>query len=181
MRPAVFVDRDGTLIDDPPPGYLRDPEQVRLLPGTAAAIRRLHQLGMAVVVVSNQAGIARGLVSWDAYHAVAERMIRLLSAEGASLDGVYICPHAPELDGECPCRKPRLLLYQRAIADLGLDPVRSRWVGDRLTDLLPALELGGRGCLVLTGLGEDHREPALARGFPVARDFAEAVSGFAAP
>ena len=174
-RPAVFLDRDGTLVDDPPPGYLGDPGQVRVFEGAAGAINRLHARGFAVVVVSNQAGIARGIITWDQYNAVARRIDESLAREGARLDCTYICPHAPEIDGECPCRKPRLLLYERAAADLGLDFGRSWWIGDRITDLLPAHALGGEGILVETGLGKEHHDAARREGFLVAADLAAAV------
>jgi len=179
-RPAAFVDRDGTLVDDPPPGYLNDPARVTLLSGTAEAIKRLHAFGYLVVVVTNQAGISRGRVTWDQYHAVAARLDELLEEEGARLDATYVCPHAPELDGECPCRKPNLELYQRAGTDLDIDFSHSYWVGDRITDLTPALTLGGRAILVLTGNGPDHKESALAQALPVVADLAAAVSAIAA-
>lgn len=179
-RPAVFVDRDGTLVDDPPPGYLDNPARVALLSGTAEAINRLHGLGYLVVVVTNQAGIARGRVTWAQYHAVAARMDELLAAEGARLDATYVCPHAPEIDGECPCRKPNLLLYERAGDDLEIEFPRSYWVGDRITDLTPALAFGGRAMLVLTGNGPAHEESARAQGFPVVEDIAAVVSAIAA-
>jgi D-glycero-D-manno-heptose 1,7-bisphosphate phosphatase len=179
-RPAAFVDRDGTLVEDPPPGYLDDPARVTLLPGTAEAVNRLHSLGFLVVVVTNQAGISRGRVTWDQYHAVAARLDELLAAEGARLDATYVCPHAPEIDGECRCRKPKLELYERAGTDLGIDLSRSYWVGDRITDLTPALTLGGRALLVLTGNGPDHKESALAHALPVVADLSAAVSAIVA-
>lgn len=179
-RSAVFVDRDGTLVDDPPPGYLNDPARVTLIPGTADAINRLHALGYLVVVVTNQAGIARGRITWDQYHAVARRLDALLAAGGARLDATYVCPHAPEIGGECPCRKPGLLLYERARDELGIEFSRSYWVGDRITDLLPALTLKGTAMLVLTGHGADHRENALGQALPVAADVAAAASAIAA-
>jgi D-glycero-D-manno-heptose 1,7-bisphosphate phosphatase len=179
-HPAVFVDRDGTLVDDPPPGYLSDPARVTPFPGTAEAINRLHALGYLVVVVTNQAGISRGRVTWEQYRAVAARLDQLLAAEGARLDGTYVCPHAPEIDGDCPCRKPKLLLYEQAGTDLGIDFSRSYWVGDRITDLTPALSLGGHAILVLTGNGADHRESAVAQGLPVVAGLAAAVSAIAA-
>lgn len=179
-QPAVFVDRDGTLVEDPPPGYLSDPARVRLFPGTADAVNRLHALGYLVVVVTNQAGIARGRVTWDQYNAVAARLDSLLAAEGARIDATYVCPHAPEIDGECPCRKPNLALYEQAGTELGIDFSRSYWIGDRITDLTPALVLGGRAMLVLTGLGVDHKESALAQALPVVPDLAAAVSAIAA-
>jgi D-glycero-D-manno-heptose 1,7-bisphosphate phosphatase len=181
MQPAVFIDRDGTLVDDPPPGYIADPGKVSIFPGSAEALARARELGYLLVMVTNQAGIGRGLISWDQYHAVAARVDALLREQGVSLDRTYLCPHAPERDGECPCRKPRLALYERAGAELGIDYPRSWWVGDRITDLLPARALGGSGILVLTGHGPEHREAAGSEGFGVARDLAEAVSAIAAP
>jgi histidinol-phosphate phosphatase family protein len=175
VRPAVFLDRDGTLLDDPPPGYLRDPDRIRLLPGAGAAIRQWGDAGYAIVVVTNQAGIARGLISWDEYHAVAARLLALLAADGARLDGVYVCPHAPEIDGACDCRKPGVRLYTRAAADLGLDLSRSWWIGDRVTDLLPSAAFGGKGVLLLTGLGPEFKAEAEAKGFPVVAGLPEAV------
>lgn len=181
MRPAVFFDRDGTLVDDPPPGYIAEPEKVSIFPGSADALARAHALGYLRVMVTNQAGIGRGLISWDQYRAVAARVAAMLAETGVRLDGTYLCPHAPERDGECPCRKPKLALYERAGADLGIDYGRSWWVGDRITDLLPAKALGGAGILVLTGHGPDHKEAARREGFAVVADLAAAVSALAAP
>jgi D-glycero-D-manno-heptose 1,7-bisphosphate phosphatase len=143
-RPAVFLDRDGTLIEDV--HYISRAEDVRLLPGAGAAVRRLNEAGIPVVVVTNQSGIARGIVTPEAYEAVRARFEALLAAEGARLDATYHCPHGPD-DG-CACRKPRTALYERAITDLGLDGARSFFVGDRLRDLQPARAFGGGGILV---------------------------------
>jgi D-glycero-D-manno-heptose 1,7-bisphosphate phosphatase len=156
-RRAVFLDRDGTIIDDT--GYLADPTAVRLLPGAAAAIARLNQAGLPAIVVTNQSGIARGLLDESAYAAVSLRLDQLLAAEGARLDARYHCPHHPDLTGPCECRKPGPLLYQRAAADYGLDLDRCWWVGDRLRDVLPAERFAGRGLLIghaavqTTGIG----------------------------
>ena len=174
-QPAVFIDRDGTLVFDPPPGYLRVPAEVTVIPGSAAAINRLHAAGYAVVMVTNQAGISRGHVSWDEYRLVAARVDELLGVEGARLDATYLCPHAPEIDGDCPCRKPKLFLYQQAAREHGLDFAKSWWVGDRITDVLPAIPLGGRGMLVLTGEGESHRRQAAETGFVAVADLAAAA------
>ena len=143
-RPAVFLDRDGTLIDDV--HYISRPEDVRLIPGAAAAVRRLNGAGVPVVVVTNQSGLGRGMMDEGAYVAVRARLDELLHDEGARLDATYHCPHRPE-DG-CGCRKPGVELYERAVADHGLDAARSFFVGDRLRDVLPARSLGGRGILV---------------------------------
>jgi D-glycero-D-manno-heptose 1,7-bisphosphate phosphatase len=143
---AVFLDRDGTIIQDAE--YLQSPDQVRLLPGAAQGITRLNASGYAVLVVTNQSGIARGLLSVEDYRATERRLDQLLAAEGARLDAHYFCPHLPELSGPCECRKPGTLLYRQAAEQFGLDLAVSWWVGDRLRDVLPAEMLGGRGILV---------------------------------
>lgn len=170
---AVFLDRDGTIIEDAE--YLRNPEQVRLLPGAAQAIRTLNASQFAVLVVTNQSGIARGLLSVDDYEATERRVDELLAAEGARLDGHSYCPHLPELTGPCDCRKPGTLLYRQAAERFGIDLPHSWWVGDRVRDVLPARALGGNGILVLTGAGESEARREEARGFPTARDLGAAV------
>ena len=145
-RPAVFLDRDGTLIEDL--GYLRDPRAVRLLPGIGAALARLDRAGLPAVVVTNQSGIARGLLSEAQYRETERRLDDLLAIEGVALAGHYFCPHLPEITGPCGCRKPGTLLYRRAAVELGLDLAASWWVGDRARDVLPARVLGGRGILL---------------------------------
>jgi D-glycero-D-manno-heptose 1,7-bisphosphate phosphatase len=172
-RPAVFLDRDGTVIEDR--DYLRDPAELRLLPGAAAAVRALNEAGLAAVVVTNQSGIARGLLTEADYEATARRLDDLLAAEHARLDARYHCPHLPELTGPCECRKPGALLYERAARELGLDLARSWWVGDRLRDVEAAARLGGRGMLVLTGAGVIESQRREAGGWPAAPDLAAAV------
>ena len=163
LRPCVLLDRDGTLVIDP--GYLRDPCRLRLVPGAGAAVARLAAAGYAIVLVTNQAGISRGRLGWDDYFRVSAAMEALLAEDRARVEAIYLCPHAPELDGPCPCRKPALGLHQQAERDLALDLRRSWFVGDRLSDLLPALALGGRGLLVRTGHGADEAGAAAAAGF----------------
>jgi histidinol-phosphate phosphatase family protein len=172
-RPAVFLDRDGTVIEDR--HYLRDPDLVRLLPGAADALRRLDQAGWPVVLVTNQSGIARGMLSEDEYLATEQRLEALLAAAGAHLAGHYHCPHLPEISGPCECRKPGPLLYRRAAQELGLDLARSWWVGDRLRDVAGATHFGGRGVLVLTGAGAGDAGTAAGQGWSVAPDLAAAV------
>ena len=166
-RPAVFLDRDGTLTDEV--GYVNHPSRLRLLPRSGAAVRRLNQAGIAVVVVTNQAGIARGYFSPEVLAAVNASLVSQLKDEGAHLDGVYVCPHHPT-EGEvpyrlvCECRKPKPGLLLRAASDLGLDLGRSTLVGDKGSDLVAARAVGARGVLVLTGygLGEwEYRRSAL--------------------
>lgn len=147
-----------------------------LLRGAAEAIARLNAAGHPVVVVTNQSGIARGILTDAEYRAVAARMERLLEVAGARVDGSHYCPHAPEIPPVCDCRKPAVGGYRRVAASLGLDPTGAWCVGDRLSDLLPARELGGHGILVRTGQGPDHVEDALTTGFVVAEDLAAAVT-----
>ena len=170
---AVFVDRDGTIVEDP--GFLKDPNQVRLLPGAAEAIRRLQEAGWRVVVVTNQSGIARGLVTETEYQAVDRRMRWLLETEGAKIDASYHCPHFPEITGPCECRKPGIGHYRTAAARFGIEFRDSVWVGDRITDLLPGTALGGRGILLRTGEGAHHAEEASGHGFPVVDDLSAAA------
>ena len=155
-RAAAFLDRDGTLIEEA--HYLADPARVTLLPGIADALRDLRAAGYLLVVVTNQSGIARGMFTEDDFRAVQARLESLLHAEGVTLDAVYHCPHHPDFTGPCDCRKPALGLYRRAESELGVDLATSIHVGDRLRDVLPALETGGKGFLVRTGYGADTAE-----------------------
>ncbi len=173
-RRAVFLDRDGTIVEDS--GFLHEPGKVRLLPGAAEAIRGLNHAGWLVVTVSNQSGIARGLYDATAYSAVQRRLVELLATHGARLDGAYFCPHHPEITGPCECRKPGVLLFREAQAALGLDLTRCCWVGDRLSDVEPARQLGGRGFLVATGRGAAHTAAARALGVPIRADLAAAAA-----
>lgn len=168
-RPAVFLDRDGTIIEDV--GYLRDPADVSLLPGAALAIGRLNLTDLFVVVVTNQSGIARGLLTLQQYRATQERLDELLGLEGAGIDGHFFCPHFPDVSGPCDCRKPGPLLYRQAAERFGIDLSRSWWVGDRLRDVLPAETFGGRGILVGTTEVEGAEDDRFLR----ARDLAGAV------
>ena len=172
LRPAVFLDRDGTVIADA--HYISDPERVELIPGAADAIRRLKGAGFAVVLVTNQSGIARGLYSQADYLAVAARVERILRAADASVHATYYCPHHPDFSGPCDCRKPGTGMYRQAVVELGLDPAASFYVGDKLTDVLPALALRGKGILVRTGHGVES-ERGLPPSFSVADDLSAAA------
>jgi len=174
---AVFLDRDGTIVEDP--GFLHEPGKVRLLPGAAAAIRQLNQAGFLVVTVSNQSGIARGKYTAADYEAVQRRMAELLASHQSRLDGSYFCPHHPDVTGPCDCRKPGVKLFQDARATLDIDFARSWWVGDRLSDLEPARALGtgpARAILVETGDGGHHVAAARSAGFRTAPDLATAAA-----
>ncbi|MBT8462938.1 MAG: HAD family hydrolase [Gemmatimonadetes bacterium] len=154
---AVFLDRDGTLIRDT--GYVADPDDVELLPRAADGLRLLNEAGVPAVIVTNQSGIGRGYFSLATFEAVQSRVESLLFAEGARVDGVYFCPHAPE-EG-CECRKPGLGLYRLAAAELGVEMAGALYVGDRARDVLPAQALTGMGMLV-AGEGGEYDGPVPA-------------------
>ncbi len=145
-RRAAFLDRDGTLIRDA--HYLRDPAKVELLEDVVPALKALRDADYALIVITNQSGIARGLVTEAEYEAVRARLDALLAAEGVALTATYHCPHEPERSGPCECRKPGTLLHRRAAAAHEVDLARSVYIGDRFRDVAPALALGGRGILV---------------------------------
>lgn len=171
MTRAVFLDRDGTLVHDP--GYLADPAAVQLLPGVSDALRRLEAAGWLRIVVTNQSGIGRGLITPGEFRAVERRIGELIEAEDASVTATYHCPHRP--DEGCPCRKPGSALHRLAVAEHGVTLETSWWVGDRVSDIITSREFGGRGLLVRTGEGERHADEARAEGFAVVADLGEAV------
>ena len=155
-RAAVFLDRDGTLIEDI--GYLRFSRDVAFYPWTVDAVRALNQAGFPVVVITNQSGVARGILSEPMIEEVHRHVSLLLDAGGARIDAYYYCPHHPEATvatyrKRCDCRKPGCGMIERAAADLDLDPARSFVVGDKWIDVGAAHAAGARGILVRTGYG----------------------------
>ena len=149
LRPAVFLDRDGTISEEV--GYLNHISRFRMLSGAAAAIRRLNEAGLPVVVVTNQSGVGRGYFPESLVREVHERMLSDLAGESARLDGVYYCPHVSR--DACACRKPKTGMLERAAADLRLDLDRSFVVGDRSGDVELAHRARCRSILVRTGYG----------------------------
>jgi len=161
---AVFLDRDGTLIEEV--GYLDRPERVELYPWSTDAIRALNRGGLRIVMVTNQSGVARGFFSEAVVERVHRHIAELLGAGGATIDAYYYCPHHPdgkvaEFARACECRKPGRGLVDRAARELGIDPERSFTVGDRWLDVALARAVGARGILVRTGYGvtEEARPP----------------------
>jgi D-glycero-D-manno-heptose 1,7-bisphosphate phosphatase len=173
-RPAVFLDRDGTLIRDR--NYIGKPEQVEILPGVAHALRRLNEAAVPIVVVTNQSGIARGYFTEADYRRVHQRMVTLLDAAGARVDADYMCPHHPDFTGPCDCRKPGTLLFRQAAAEHDLDAARSWYVGDKLRDVLPARELAGHGVLVPSVETEPSDIDAARKDWDVAASLDEVVA-----
>jgi D-glycero-D-manno-heptose 1,7-bisphosphate phosphatase len=156
MRPAAFLDRDGTIVEDV--GYLDRTERLALYPWTADALRLLARAGFALIVVTNQSGVARGLFPESRVRDVHSALDRRLARGGARLDAYYYCPHYP--DGtdaayrrECECRKPRPGMILQAAREHDLDLSRSFVVGDKWTDVALAAQVGARGVLVGTGSG----------------------------
>ena len=160
-RRAVFLDRDGTLIEDTE--YVGDAADVSLIAGSAEAVKRINESGLLAVLVTNQSGIARGLFMLRDFEAVQRRLTDELHRLGAHLDRVYMCPHHPDFDRACDCRKPGTKLYRQAEAELSIDLARSFYVGDRWRDVAAADELGGERLLVLTGAGGADGPPEIPR------------------
>lgn len=152
MHPFAFLDRDGTVIVEK--NYLGDPAGVELLPGAAAGMRRLRELGYGLVLVTNQAGVGRGFFTEAAVAAVHQRLTELLAVAGVVLDGIYYCPHHPAAG--CTCRKPLPGLIRQAQADLPVDLARSVVIGDKPSDIELGRAVGMRAILVETGYGADH-------------------------
>ena len=156
LRPAVFLDRDGTIIDDI--GYLGDPAGISFYPGVPEALKRLQDRGYLLVVITNQSGIGRGYFNEETTLSVNLTMERLLKEKGVALAAIYYCPHHPE--DNCRCRKPELLMVERAQSDLDIDPSRSWVMGDLDKDVKMGLKAGVRPILVETGKAEKGNVPA---------------------
>lgn len=164
-RPAVFLDRDGTINVEK--AYLHRADDLELIPGAAEAIRRLNDAGYVVALVTNQSGVARGFYGEADVRALHQHLRAVLATSGARLDLVYFCPfhkdgavEAYRLDS--PLRKPGIGMYEQAVADLGargitLDPARSFMVGDKIADVKFGLAAGLRSILVETGYGAQAR------------------------
>jgi D-glycero-D-manno-heptose 1,7-bisphosphate phosphatase len=160
-RPALFMDRDGTISEEV--GYVNHPARFRLFPYTAAAIKLLNENGWLAIVVTNQAGVARGYFSEDVIIQIHEQMQRDLQNASAKLDAIYYCAHHPSVGEppyrlDCDCRKPRTGLIDRAAADFQIDLGRSWMVGDRYGDVELARNAGLHSAFVLSGYGRGEWE-----------------------
>lgn len=179
---TVFLDRDGTLNEEM--GYLNHIERFTLLPRVAQSIRLLNQHEFKTVVITNQSGVARGYFPESLIHLVHKKMEKLLSMEGAHLDGIYYCPHHPDVGNppyrqRCRCRKPETGLVEDAVRELDLDCSQSYMIGDRGVDIEFGHLIGAKGILVLTGYGkgewEYFRDQWKVKPDHVASDLYEAV------
>ena len=160
-RPALFMDRDGTISEEV--GYVNHPSRFRLFPYTAEAVRLLNENGWLAIVVTNQAGVARGYFSEDIILQIHDRVRQELAHESARLDAIYYCAHHPSVGEppyrlDCDCRKPKPGLIQRAAADFEIDLERSWMVGDRYGDVELARNAGLHAAFVLSGYGRGEWE-----------------------
>jgi D-glycero-D-manno-heptose 1,7-bisphosphate phosphatase len=174
-----MLDRDGTLIEEV--GYLDRLDRIQFFPYSIDAVRMLNRAGYAVIIVTNQAGVARGYFD-EPFVAETHRAIAgKLTAGGADVDAFYYCPHHPDADIEayrvsCDCRKPQPGMIRTAAAEHQLDLSRSFMVGDRAQDVEAGIAAGTRGVLVRTGYGYRHEDEARQRGARVADNLMQAVS-----
>lgn len=176
--PALFLDRDGTLVDDP--GYLSDPDRLALFSGVTPALRRFVDTGYALVLVTNQSGIGRGYFGWDDYERVAERLRERLAEDDVILDAEYACGHAPAEGAACGWRKPAAGMLLEAARQLDLDLDRSLMVGDAVSDLDAAAAAGlGRAVHVRTGHGDKARQNQADWNLPLRLDLVDSLSALA--
>ena len=180
--PPIFLDRDGTIVEEV--GYLTSLDMMRLIPGAGAAIRSANRAGHAVVVISNQSAVARGMISEAFARESGEHLSGLLAEEGARIDGYYFCPYHPQgrppYDTDSEERKPRPGMMHRAARDLGLDLRGAYMVGDKTSDVETGAGLGVTPVLVRTGYGRESEQRLgaefSARGGAIAADLAEAIA-----
>ena len=176
MRSAVFLDRDG-VINVNRPDYVKSWEEFAFLPGIFEPLRLLAQGDRAIVVISNQAAIGRGLVEEETVEEINRRMAEEIRRQGGRVDATFFCPHRP--DQNCDCRKPRPGLLLKAAGELGLNLARSYFIGDAISDIEAGLAVGCSPILVLTGRGGEQLGLLRQRGYndvPVVQDLAAAVS-----
>jgi len=176
-KKAVFLDRDGTIIVEKE--FLSDPNGIELIPGADNAIKKLNNADFAVVILSNQSGVARGYFGEDTVKSINNRIIEIFANEGARIDAIYYCPHypdgiVPEYSIRCGCRKPEMGLVKRAIEELGIEP--AFMVGDRKDDVLLGNNLGVPAILVLTGYGTNCVDEVSDIATHIAHDINDAVN-----
>jgi D-glycero-D-manno-heptose 1,7-bisphosphate phosphatase len=171
-RRFVLLDRDGTINEEV--GYVLAPDELRLIPGAAEGIRQLRGLDLGLVVVTNQSPVGRGWITEDELGAIHARLRELLRMEGADVDAIEHCPHAPE-DG-CRCRKPATGMVERAAAAFGFDPAASFIVGDHAGDMAMGRALGARTVFVMSGHGNEELRAAKPFADHVVQDLLAAAA-----
>jgi histidinol-phosphate phosphatase family protein len=166
QKRCVLLDRDGTLIEER--NYITDAEQVELIPGVVKGLRRLNEMGLRLVVITNQSALGRGYLDEAGLNAIHEKVQALLGAEGIRLDAIYYCPHKPD-DG-CSCRKPGSGLVERAAKELSFDARESFVIGDKASDIEMGRNVGATTLLVCTGYGAQVAADGTARPDYVVND-----------
>lgn len=179
MRRAVFLDRDGTLLEEG--NFVDRLDKLVFFPYSIDAVRALNRAGLAVVVVTNQSGVARGLYTEDFVREAHRHIDQRLKDAGACVDAFYYCPHHPQgsvkaLRGDCQCRKPKPGQLIRAAAELDLDLTKSFIVGDRWKDIEAGEAVAARGILVRTGYGRDEENTHSPAGAVVVDNLIQAVT-----
>jgi len=176
LKPAIFLDRDG-VINQNRADYVKTWDEYVFLPNVFSPLCSLAQTDYAIVVISNQSPIGRGLVQQETIEAINARMQSEIERHGGRIDAVYYCPHKPSEN--CNCRKPAPGMLLQAAKDLGLDLANSYFVGDAVSDVEAAFAAGCQPIYVLTGLGQDQLPILRKRGYdgrvPIVRDLVEAV------
>ena len=171
---VAFLDRDGTIIEDKI--FLKTPEEIEFFPGSVEAIKILRKLGYKIVVISNQSGIGRGILTEEMVKKVNDCFMRILKENDAPVDALYFCPHHP--DDHCRCRKPETGMIEKAVTELSLDSKNSVVIGDHLVDIKLGKNIGAKTILVLTGHGKNELEELKDTNIEpdfVANDLLEAV------
>ncbi len=174
-RRFVVLDRDGTIIAER--HYLSDPEQVELLPGAAEGLRRMAALGLGLIVVTNQSGVARGYFDLERVAEVHQRLRTMLAAEQVELDGIYVCPHGP--DADCACRKPRPGLLLEAAERFQFAPRTCFVIGDKPCDIELGQAVGATTILVRTGYGAEYEAAGTLQADHVVDDLVAAAERIA--
>jgi D-glycero-D-manno-heptose 1,7-bisphosphate phosphatase len=160
MHKAVFLDKDGTINEDF--GYINDPSNIKLISGSAEAIKLLNNAGYKVIVISNQSGIARGYITEGQLQAVDKALKKEVLAQGGYIDDIYYCPHHPEIGLHpykrvCQCRKPEPGMLKKAAKEHGLDLSQSYMIGDKATDIEAGKRAGTKTIFVTTGWGKEEQ------------------------
>jgi histidinol-phosphate phosphatase family protein len=150
---AVFLDRDGTIVEER--GYISDPDKIMLEPNTIPALKLFKRFGFRLIITTNQSGIARKIFNKGRLYEVHKKLETLLTLNGIHLDAIYYCPHRPE--EKCRCRKPKIGMALGAKRKFNIDLKNSFSIGDKLSDVQFAKNFGGKGILVLTGFGKKER------------------------
>ena len=170
-KKAVFLDRDGTICEEK--NYLSDPDELELFSFAAEAIKLFRESGYLVIIITNQSGIGRGYFNEDDLDRISQKMFDQLDSEGARIDAIYYCPHAPE--DNCDCRKPKTKMIKNACKDFPIDLANSWIIGDKAIDIQTGINAGTKSALVLTGYGKSEIDKCRDTTNLIAEDLLDAA------